>query len=343
MLQPNQASEPLAQASLQQLQERFPLPPGWTSHETFLQEASVGSLTLFMVGLVAASGERQAMGASADADGYPVNRAYFELLERISIQEANQPARWLDVRNARGEVLEQRPSTRVFPRDLSPQRRRALSNGVALHESWEQACASALNELIERDRVLRSFAGELTPVRLQTPETRLARATTELFETAVYELGQREPAPKHRTALWFMMPQQLELPLTYGFGTAQSLPEAIARAEREAMQRLAFLWGEELPSEQVEATPTPDFHQEYYLYPPNHARLTEWLAGQRRPRHALQRSLPLFDGERVTFIDLTPAALRGKLVVAKAASPCARQLRFGSPAFPRDAAPHPVV
>ena len=109
------------------------------------------------------------------------------------------------------------------------------------------------------------------------------------------------------------------------------------------MQRLAFLWGEDLPSEQVEPSPTPDFHQEFYLYPPNHARLTEWLAGQLKSRHALQRRLPLFDGNPVTYIDLTPAALRGKLAVAKAVSPSARQLRFGVPSYPRNAVPHPVV
>lgn len=340
MLQPAQASEPLAQASLNELQQRFPLPPGWTFQESFMQEASVESLTLYMVGLVAANGERNALGSAAELDGYPVNRAYFELLERISIYEANQPERTLDVRDRNGEIVEQRSAARVFPRDVSPHLRLSLSNGVALHASWQAACASALDELIERDRILRSFAGELEPVRVQTPDSELARATAGLFETAAYELGQRTPAPQHRTALWFMMPQKIDLPLTYGFGTAETLGAALARAEREAMQRLAFLWGEELPSEQVQATPSPDFHQEYYLYPKNHPRLTEWLAGQLRPRHACQRGLPLFDGSPVVFVDLTPAALRGRLAVAKAVSPDARPLRFGARA---GAVPHPVV
>jgi hypothetical protein len=340
MLQPAQASEPLAQASLQELQQRFPLPPGWTFQESFMEEASVASLTLFMVGLVAASGERNALGSATQADGYPVNRAYFELIERISIYEANQPLRVLEVRDRKGSVLGQRSAARVFPRDISERLRLSLSNGVALHASWEEACTSALHELIERDRILRCFAGEFAPARIEAPETEFARATSEQFQTVAYEIGQSHPAPKHRTALWFMMPQQIELPITYGFGTAETLSDALGRAEREAMQRLAFLWGEDLPSEQVEAAPTPDFHQEYYLYPPNHARLTEWLAGAIKPRHARHRGLPLFDGERVTFIDLTPAALRGKLAVAKAVSPCARPLRFGVPA---NGIPHPVV
>jgi len=340
MLQPVLASEPLAQASLQELQQRFPLPPGWTFQEAFMQEATVGSLTLFMVGLVASGGDRNAMGSSTQADGYPVNRAYFELLERISIYEAHQHDRVLAVRDAAGDIVGQRAAARVFPRDVSERLRLSLSNGVALHSSWQDACSSALHELIERDRVLRSFAGEFAPARLELPESKLARATAEQFETVAYEIGQRDPAPRHRTALWFMMPQEISLPLTYGFGTAETLEAALARAEREAMQRLAFLWGEELPGAQVEPTPTPDFHQEYYLYPPNHARLTEWLAGAIKPRHPSQRRLPLFDGEPVTFIDLTPAALQGKLYVAKAVSPSARQLRFGMPAH---GIPHPVV
>lgn len=340
MLQPAQVSESLAQVSLRELQQRFPLPPGWSLQESFMQKANVGSLTLFMVGLVASSAAQHALGSSTQADGFPVDRAYFELLERISIYEAKQPGRVLDVRDAHGNVLGQRDAARVFPIDLSPRLRWSLSNGVALHGSWQAACASALHELIERDRVLRSFAGEFPPVRVELPASELARATAEQFETVAYELGQSHPAPKHRTAMWFMMPRTLVLPITYGFGTGESLADALARAEREAMQRLAFLWGEELPSEPVQPAATPEFHQDFYLYPPNHARLTEWLAGQIRPRHARQVGLPLFDGEQVTFIDLTPAALRGKLAVAKAVSARARRLRFG---VPHNAVPHPVV
>jgi hypothetical protein len=342
MLQPTQASEPLAQVSLEELQRRFPLPSGWSLHERFMQEASIGSLTLYMVGLVATANGLSALGSSTQADGYPVDRAYFELLERISLHEARASDREFSVRDMRGAELAQRSASRVFPRDLSPRLRLSLSNGVALHASWEQACVSALHELVERDRVLRSFAGEVPPVRLEPPDGALARATADLFDAAAFEFGQAESA-RHRTAMLFLMPRRSELPVTYGFGTAFSLADALQRAEREAMQRLAFLWGEDLPSEQVEPTATPDYHQDYYLYPPNHARLSEWLAGQLTPRHPMQRRLPLFDGSPVTFIDLTPAALRGKLAVAKAISPSARRLRFGLPPYPPDALPHPVV
>jgi hypothetical protein len=344
MLQPVQVSEPLAQASLKELQQRFPMPPGWSLQERFMQEASVGTLTLFMVGLIATSSDGQnAMGASSQAEGYPVERAYYECLERISIFEARKSERMLELRDADGARLGQRPSSRVFPADLSPHVRLALSNGVALHATWGEACASALHELIERDRILRSFAGEMPPLRLHVPDGQLARATAEQYEAAAYEIGQRKPSPRHRTAMWFLMPRQSEFPVTYGFGTDLSLDGALYRAEREAMQRLAFLWGEEIPSAPPAAAATPDYHQEFYLHPANHSHLTEWLAGQYQPRHARQRNLPLFDGEGVKFVDLTPESLRGKLAVAKAVSPSARKLRFGLPAFPRDALPHPVV
>jgi hypothetical protein len=344
MLQPAQASEPLAQASLKELQQRFPLPAGWTFQESFLQEASIGSLTLYMVGLVATQSETlQAMGSSTQADGYPVERAYFELLERISIYEARQPERMLDVRDADGVVLGQRAAARVFPAQLSPSVRVSLSNGIALHGGWREACSAARHELVERDRVLRSFAGELPAVRLEVPDSELAQATTEYFDSAAYEFGHSTPAPQHRTVMLFMKPKQPELPINYGFGCDATLSGALLRAEREAMQRLAFLWGEDLPSEQVEPTPKPDFHQDYYLYPTNHQYLFEWLEGRRRPRHAAHARLPLFDGEPVTYIDLTPESLRGVLAVAKAISPSARQLRFGLPGYPRGLVPHPVV
>jgi hypothetical protein len=341
MMQPAQASESLAQASLRELQRRFPLPPAWTLEESFMQDLSIDSLTLFMVGLVALTthgGEQRALGSSTQADGYPVDRAYFELLERISIYEARGAEQPLDVRDASGALLGQRSAARVFPPDVSPRLRTSLSNGVALHATWQDACRSALHELIERDRILRSFAGELSPRRLALPPTELTRALAARFDAAAYEIG---PALRHRTAMLFMTPREPSLPMTYGFGTDYTLEGALARAEREAMQRLAFLWDEALPEEPVEPTPTPDYHQEFYLYPPNHAILHAWLAGERTPRHRFE--LPLFDGEPVTYVDLTPAALRGKLAVAKAISRSTRRLRFGLPTFPRDTLPHPLV
>jgi hypothetical protein len=138
-------------------------------------------------------------------------------------------------------------------------------------------------------------------------------------------------------------------PLVYGFAAATQATHALARAETEALQRLAFLWGEPLPERAPEPAPLPDYHQDYYLYPPNHAHIVRWLEGghdleAREPRSSRRLAGPsIYDGERTQFIDLTPEPLRGKLAVAKAISSHARRLRFGAPHARDEGVPHPIV
>lgn len=343
-----QPLQPSTEHELTQLQAQYPMPPGWSMQETFVQELDFAPLRLHMVGLVASraasgEGDQNALGSAAGLDAAPVSRAYYELLERISILEARASQQPLCVRDLAGHVRERRSATRVFPPDPAPERQRlALSNGVALHASWAQACEAALHELVERDRVLRSFAGELVPARLDVAPGVLAKAAADRYDAAAYELGVSQPSPKHRTAALVLLPRSPELPVLYGFGTAYTLTAALQRAENETLQRLAFLWGEDLPTAAVEPAPTPEYHHDFYLYPPNQTHLRAWLQGQRSSRHAW-RSLPLFDGDRTRFIDLTPASFAGKLAVAKAVSPSARRLRFGQPAYPKHAVPHPMV
>jgi len=315
------------------LTRRHPLPPGWSLEETFLQEITVGELRLCMAGLVAGDGASQALGSAAESDSYPVERAYFELLERVSIQEARR-AQQLALRDRTGGLLEQRSAARVFAAEPAPERLRlALSNGVALQSSWQAACSTAVRELVERDRVLRSFAGEL-PVR-PLPAEPCALAPE--YRSAAYALGEPGPQLGLHVVTVVLSPRTPENPLVYGFGAAESLREARARAEREARQRLAFLWGEALPTHAPEPAPTPDFHQEHFLYPPHHAQLFAWLEGKLPP--ASRRTRP-FDGDRLSFVDLTPVALHSTgLCVVKASSPHARKLRFGC----TRGRPHPVV
>lgn len=340
-------SETSAHERLRELLEAYPLPNGWTLRETFLQEVDIGSLALRMVGLIGGGQDQDplnALGSAAQSDGFPVERAYFELLERISIHMARSSAKPLPVRDEHGRELAERSSGRVFPSDLRPdQQRLSLSNGVALHTSWTQACAAACEELVERDRVLRSFAGELAPVPLALEESDPVRKLADLYEVTAFELGVATPPPSYRAAMLLLSPRSEGIPLIYGFGGARGLADALAKAEREALQRLAFLWGEDLPETSASPAPTPDFHHDFYLYPPNQKHLQRWLQGQNRPRRQSLRGLPLFDGSPVVFVDLTPECLRGKLAVAKASSPSARRLRFGAPAYPGGAPPHPMM
>src|SRR5688572_16769532 len=149
-------SSDLAAASrrIAELQRRYPLPSGWSLAERFLQPASVANLTLFTVGLHARGpAASNAFGSAAERGSYPSERAFFELLERISILDAKRTRRKAFTTRAQsGEQLGSRAREQVFPPDKQPLLRRgSLSNGVALHETWSNACAAARLELIERD------------------------------------------------------------------------------------------------------------------------------------------------------------------------------------------------
>jgi len=376
-----------AQQRLAELRQTYPLPAAWTAatatdDDDLLGRADIGSLSLYMVGVVArrrantASGANAASGANvtrqADTaspsvalgsacacETYPVDRAYFELLERISVLEARHSSTPLCVRALDGTELSQRDSLRVFPRDLQPERQRlALSNGVALHTTWADACAAALSELVERDRVLRAWQGQCAKTAVSTDGSLAAARLQSHYSVRAYELGTPDSADSADSAVaadgaqaqarrvvgFFLFPHAPDHPFVYGFAAATQLANALARAETEALQRLAFLWGEPLPQHTPKPTPAPDYHQDYYLYPPNHAHILRWLEGDHalEPRRSRQRAnAAIYDGECTQFIDLTPESLRGRLSVAKAVSTHARRLRFG--ALRDEAVPHPIA
>jgi hypothetical protein len=331
-----------ARRRLAALQRKFALPRGCALSDTLLQRVTLGGLELYMVGLVGSvPGGSGVVGAAADRLGFPVERAFFELIERVSLWVARTADKPLRVRDQAGAVVQKVAAVNVFPSDAAPTRIRAsLSNGVALQRSWSAACDAARCELVERDRVLRSFRGEFAPVALRMPDRELARALRKLYDIEAYAFAPGVKRVKHSVAGLFLFPRKPSSPLAYGFGAALDPEAAVARATSEALQRLAFLWDEALPSEPPPAAPTPDYHQEYYLYPPHHAQLRHWLDGRgRAPRRSAARA---FDGEAVWFADLTPPALRAELCVVRASSPRARTLLFGR--APRSKTPvHPVV
>lgn len=329
-----------ARRRIAELQRRYPLPTHWRFNDRFLQSATIAGVTLYSVGFEARGPARaRAFGAAAECGGYPVDRAFFELLERICILEAKRrPA--FAARAQGGELRGRVETARVFPPDKRPERvRSALSNGVALHETWAAACEAARLELVERDRVLRSFRGECRALR-RDASAALSSALRGHYDVQVYEFAAGTRTPVHRVAGAFLFPRSDTAPLTYGFGAALELNAALAKAEREALQRLAFLWGEALPDASPAPAPVPDYHQDYYLYASHHGVLTEWLNNRHVARRD-ERAAAAFDGSPVTFVDLTPRALQGRVAVAKAKSSRARTLRFGLER--KNAPPHPLV
>src|SRR5690606_19625166 len=154
---------------------------------------------------------------------------------------------------SRSERAEPAPSVPLLPArselGASAPSRPARSNGVALHRSWEEACLRARLELIERDRVLRSWYGELAPSPAPVP-TSLARFATDEWCAC------RIPEPRDgdvEVAAIIGFPREPGGSLARGFAARASLDEALEAAALEALQGLAFLWEEPLP----EAAPEP--------------------------------------------------------------------------------------
>jgi hypothetical protein len=347
------ADETSAHRRLEQLRAAHAMPPACTLQETFLERVNVGKLELCMVGLIAATpGATTVTGAAAEESAFPIDRAFFELLERLSIFLARGSATPLVVRDRSGKQIGTHTTQQVFPADEQPDVQRAsLSNGVALHGSWQRACDAALAELIERDRVLRSFAGEYAPVLIPGAEPQLADALRDLYEISAYSFGPKRKKLEHIASGLFLFPMRDSAPLVYGFGADDTAVSALRSAKREALQRLAFLWGEALPAQAPVPQPTPDYHQEYYLYPEHHAILRDWLAGRRllaKPKRARTKGRPetnkVFD-RTSSFVDLTISGIGSSLVVAKAIAPEASVLRFGLTGEEQRASapPHPIA
>ncbi len=273
------------------------LPPGCSAPRLFADTIEVAGVPVRRAGIACTTPSgAELTGSAAELEGSPVARAYYELLERIAIVEA-----------ARGEPPAEGPC------------RPARSNGVALHRTWAEACRRASLELIERDRVLRSWFGELAPASCEAPALLAAIDTHEWRACSL-----PDEASAIEVAVVIGFPRRPELPLARGFAASERLEDALDAAGREALQTLAFLWDEPVPDAPPAPAPTPMFHLDYYLYPPHHALLARWLDGEhaRSTHEVRERAEP-------RFVDLTPAWLAGSLFVARAVEGGARALVFG--------------
>jgi hypothetical protein len=334
-------AEARARRRVETLLGEVPLPDGVAVDGVFVERVRIGQLDLFMVGLTAALGAGvQALGSAAGPSDFPVDRAFFELLERISVLLVLPSGRELVLRDEHGARLGSCGVHEVFPADSEPERVRAsLSNGVALHRTWEQACEAARAELVERDRVLRSFRGAGTPRPVAAYDTSLGAGLAPDYELQTVAFDTEDRELEYRVRGVFLFPRMPAIPLAYGFAAARSEAAALTGAAREALQRLAFLFGEQLPHDPPEPSPTPDYHQEFYLVPAHHARLHDWLAGRR----GTSAGGPTFNGPAVRFADLTPPSLTGRVAVARALSAEAAPLLFGADRTHEHTEPHPIA
>ncbi|HJL17305.1 MAG TPA: YcaO-like family protein [Sandaracinaceae bacterium LLY-WYZ-13_1] len=318
---------------LERLSARLPLPPGWSAPELYADAIAVGGRTVRRVGVLSRGPDgREATGSAAQLEGSPLPRAWYELLERASILDGEGPR---PVRDARGAPLGEVARGSADP-GIDPRRRRSRSNGVALHTDWAAACERARLELLERDRVLASWLGEGEPTPTEAPAW--------LGEVGAHEWrAVRLDAPGDGDAVAAVVgfPVRSEVPLARGFAARAASEDAVEAAAAEAVQSLAFLWDEPVPTEPPPSAPTPLFHLDYYLCPETHGALRRWLDGglargasdpvARRP-------------SELRFVDLTPAWLERPAVrVARAIDPAARELFFGElPGVEAERRVHPI-
>ena len=326
-------------ALLDQLLDRYPLPDGIALHDPLIDSLELEGQPLGMAGLAAEIDGKLVTGSAATLGAPPVERAFFELLERLAVMAAyadpsSKPCICRD-----GETCEAVAYEEVFPADPSPELKMSLSNGVALHSDRDKATIGALYELAERDRVLRCFYGEAAPVALPSDALGPISSFATHYELLAYRFGSDQETPS--VAGVFGFPRTDQAPLICGFGAGPGLPAALATAERECLQRLAFLWGEEIPTTRPEPGPTAGYHQEAYLWPGAHGALRDWL---RHGHDGPEIARAPFDAERARFADLTPAFLRGRLHVLRALVPDAQPLRFGlDRSLPERLRVHPIA
>jgi hypothetical protein len=333
--------------------QTYPLPPGWRLAEKLMETHTCGVISVDLLGLIAQSAQAphtqvtaSAGSIQGDANGIAV-RAYFELLERVALLDAlAQPAQMHKVFTLTGQEMQTRSLAELFPESPRPAEWvYAKSNGVAAHTERDQACWRAYKELAERAIILRSWYGRVAPCT-RCPLALLPSALSKQMDAqklSLYEFSTPSDGISCIGA-FIKVPQGF---WAYGFASAKRSEAAALAAVEEAFQRLGFLADETVVEALPEFSPTPDYHQEYYLSAIGTERIEQWLQGAFFGE-AGEISKPLPEYNQCFFVDLTPASLQGKCYVIKAFHQDITPLAFGFyPHYRRrgenDSFPHPIV
>jgi len=303
------------------------LPEGWILSENCSVPFNVAGLRLHLSGLVAQyrSGVKVMGSAGSETVSESSLRATFELYERIGIIESeNETSRQFSVFNRQGKQISSLEHKDVF---YSPPDGCGYlfskSNGVAARVQLGDAIVAAEKELVERDRVLRSWYGEFSPEPISCDfGSLLPIAMNKFFDLKAVQF---QPLGGLSVAMVAGLPKSNEVPLVFGFGAGNNLEQALLHARSEMNQRIGFLWGEELPSESPQPELTPHFHQDYYLYPSNHDRFIHWISGGGIKGVEFNAA----DSQQTRWIDITPVHLRGKMYIVKAMNLTLMPLTFG--------------
>jgi hypothetical protein len=317
--------------SLDHLREQYPLARQWGEPTVFVETTSVSGVEIHVAGIFVQNADgAAATGSAGDLVGFPLSRAYFELLERTAILAMSGTKDIaLAVKNASGVERERVGPEVVEPTSDDPGRwRYSRSNGVAVGSSWHEACARAEWELVERDRILRSWYGEGSLVRTELLPASVPPPLNEVysFEARLFEDSAHSNVA---VAGVFAFPRREDAPLLYGFGARPMAKGAMAVAAGECMQRLGFLWGESIPCDRPVPSPTADFHQEFFLWPGAADRLRGWLEGEHKELGVELAGRASTPNQERRFVDMTPPELSSRLFVAKALADGEIPLVFG--------------
>lgn len=314
------------------LAERFPLSSSWSKPEVFQEDLMLGRDSIRMFGVMTrhSSGET-VVGSAAEIGNTPYERGYFELIERASIFEFMQ-----------SECAEHKESSLFW--------RPAKSNGVALHTIQEQARLSAVLELVERDRILRTWFGEHPPQKIQDSRFQILSSIEKDYDIQVYRFtNSADPLSDIEVLGMFGFPKSTR-PILFGFGAGFSMMQAFDRAYREFIQRLGFLWDEEF-SDDIQFSPTPEYHLGVHHHPRNKNALMAWLSGAHQGLARFHDAAKRQKGGRATSVeyqDITPLHFQGKLFVVKATDESRMPLVFGRGhpwvhSMPEELQVHPIA
>lgn len=336
---------------VQLLLEYYPLPEGWSTPEFFDDSLVIQNYQIKRAGWHSQNGLHGEVvtGSAVELSDSPLERAYFELLERVSVLEMEkEKSRQWPLESWDGGWMGSLSSEKIFPKSPMPQLwEYSRSHGVALHKSKEKASCAALYELIERDLMLRSWYGALKPELLSCSVPSLLSAFSGDYYFEIYSFGILMGIEVIGV---FGFSTHGNRPWVYGAGAGKDRAFALEHAARECLQRTAFLWDETACVEDSAlelCRPTAEYHQEVYLRASSVPKIKNWLnRGHGQFAQVVNRSLR---EQNVGWINITPRWLEGKLVVIKAICSDLTPLVFGfdflnAPlGFPKDLQPHPLV
>ncbi|MBF0301218.1 MAG: YcaO-like family protein [Oligoflexia bacterium] len=240
------------------MNEKFTIPLElWNIIDEFNEIVEISGKKIYCSGMAAKNiNDLTVTGSSASLKDFPKDEAYYELLERVyTIEKIQQDKKFNEG-------------------DTSKSYKISLSNGVALHNSLEEASLRARCELIERDRVLRSWYGEYSPLEMfNDPSTQFLYSD---YDVKTYNFINHFDPRKEYVVGAFAFPKRSDCPFCYGFGCHPNYEFALNKSSKELIQRIGFLFGEKADIE-CEFAPTALYHQEFYMGGKGREIIERWL------------------------------------------------------------------